>query len=284
VVAASSNKEEVEKRLTSLLLEGAPTTSLDNLSGNLEGDLLAQMLTQTLIKPRLFHQLKAPEVEWRGTLFATGNNIRVTGDMVRRVLVCNLDSNLERPELRAFKGDPIARIHADRGAYIAAAMVITKAYRCGERVKVDPLNGFAMWSRTVREPLVWLGMPDPIACMEDMRALDPERAAGRELVACWQECIGTGKAMRASEIMDIATATDMDAGYEHPEFRDLLMEAVGVKGQIEAKRLGDWLSKIHGRVFAGYRVDLIRKGTKPNRYKLVRVGEDGGLLKPKKGK
>ena len=34
------------------------------------------------------------------TLFATGNNLIVKGDMVRRTLVAQLDTDLEQPELR----------------------------------------------------------------------------------------------------------------------------------------------------------------------------------------
>ena len=75
-------------------------SSLDNLSHDIEGDLLAQMVTQTFIKTRILGKSEIPECEWYGMLFATGNNIRVVGDMVRRTLVCQLDAKLERPELR----------------------------------------------------------------------------------------------------------------------------------------------------------------------------------------
>jgi hypothetical protein len=49
------------------------------------------------------------------------------------------------------------------------------------------------------------------------------------------------------------------------------VDRAGYRGEIDPKRLGEWLRKIHGRVFAGYRLDLIKQGKKSNRYKLVEV-------------
>src|SRR5204863_334210 len=40
-------------------------------------------------------------------LIATGNNLRLVGDMTRRALISFLDPQVERPELREFDVDPI---------------------------------------------------------------------------------------------------------------------------------------------------------------------------------
>ena len=103
--------------------------SLDNLAHDLEGELLAQMVTQTLIKTRVLGKSEMPECEYHGLLFATGNNIRALGDMVRRTLESHLDAKTERPEQRKFEFDPIKRVLDNRGAYIAAAITISRAYQ-----------------------------------------------------------------------------------------------------------------------------------------------------------
>jgi putative DNA primase/helicase len=123
VITAGKNNEEMEKRLGSVLLEGGSMISLDNLSFDLETDLLCQILTQ--------------RIEWRGTIFATGNNVRVLGDLVRRALTCNLDAKVERPEMREFSFDPIARVLADREQYIAAGITIAR-----EAASLRPLGGY----------------------------------------------------------------------------------------------------------------------------------------------
>ena len=40
-------------------------------------------------------------------LFATGNNLTFSGDVIRRTLMCTMDAGVERPELRDFKTDVV---------------------------------------------------------------------------------------------------------------------------------------------------------------------------------
>ena len=140
----------------------APLISIDNMSENLRGDLINQMVERPTVKVRVLGKSEMPECEWRGLLFATGNNVSLVGDLTRRGLICNLDAPIERPELREFKYDPLAMVLADRGKYIAAALTITKAYlTSGERVKCSPIGSYGDWSRVVREALIWLGEEGP---------------------------------------------------------------------------------------------------------------------------
>ena len=40
-------------------------------------------------------------------------------------------------------------------------------------LEMTPFGGFDDWSKIVRAPLVWLGVPDPVETLEAGRALDP---------------------------------------------------------------------------------------------------------------
>jgi putative DNA primase/helicase len=282
VITAGKTAEEMEKRLGAILLEGGTIISLDNISFDLESDLLCQILTQPIVKTRVLGKSVVPECEWRGTILATGNNVRVVGDLVRRTLSCNLDAKVERPELREFPFDPIARVHADRGAYIAAAITIARAYRAAGRAatNVRPLAGYAAWSAMVREPLLWLGEHDPVASMDTARAADPGRAAAYKLVTRWQSRIGVGKAISVRGMIEIANERkEHSMQLRFPKFRGLLLEHSGThKGdEIDPKRLGKWLHKQHGRVYGGYRIDLVVHKGKPNDYVLSEVeGDNAG--------
>jgi putative DNA primase/helicase len=280
VITGSKSAEEMEKRLGSLLLEGSSMTSLDNLSHDIEGDLLAQIVTQPVIKTRILGKSQIPECEWAGMLFATGNNIRVVGDMVRRTLVCQLDPKVERPELRTFKFSPIERVLRERGAYIAAAIIITRAYMAAGRPeagKVRPLAGFDEWSKMVREPLIWLGEQDPVKSMEATRAADPDRAAAQELVMRWRKCIGINKPVSASAIIKIANQQNHAHEYRSPNFRALLLEHAGSSrgDQIDPIRLGKWLQKENGRVHSTgrgtLRITLVPHRGRSNEYVLGEV-------------
>src|SRR5262249_17760185 len=136
------------------------------------------------------------------TLFATGNNIRLSGDVTRRGLVCNIDAMDERPELRAFDFNPIEYVLADRGKYVAAALTIARAYRerCGN-ASCSPIASYEEWSAMVREPLIWLGMDDPVKSQDQAHKDDPKRSAARELIAQWSEHFGTTKDYKAAEII-----------------------------------------------------------------------------------
>ena len=99
---------------------------------------------------------------------ATGNNITIVGDLCRRVILSNLDPEVERPELREFKGKPVEKILADRGAYIAACLTICRAYIvAGSPDQVKPLASFEGWSDIVRSALIWLGKTDPVDSMDE---------------------------------------------------------------------------------------------------------------------
>jgi putative DNA primase/helicase len=273
VILPGNTSEEMEKRLGAVLLEGGSLVSLDNISFDLESDLLCQILTQNIVKVRRLGVSEVPECEWRGTIFATGNNVRVLGDLVRRTLSCNLDAKLERPELRKFSFDPIARVHSDRESYIAAAITIARAYRAAghDAANKRPLAGYAAWSAAVREPLLWLGEHDPVKSMDAARAADPMRAAAHQLVEDWYELIGVDKVVSVREIIDTANRNkDHSPGYCFPDFRALLIEHAGTPrgDEIDRNRLGTWLRQQHGKVYAGLRIDLVPHRGAANEYVL----------------
>ena len=272
VITGSGAVEEMEKRLGALLLEGAFMTSLDNMACDIKGALLAQMVTQICIETRILGKSEMPECEWRGMLFATGNNIRVVDDMIRRTLTCNLDAKVERPERRKFHFDPIQRVLKERAAYIAAAITIARAYMAADQPRatdMTPLAGFDAWSRMVREPLLWLGEGDPVVSMEKARASDPERVAAHELVSLWSQRIGIGKVVSARDI--IATAERFS------KFRALLIEQAGtLRGdQIDPVRLGKLLQTLHGRVYDMLRIDVVSHRGRSNEYVLHEIQDDG---------
>ena len=97
------------------------------------------------------------DCDCRGTtVYANGNNIRVVGDLVRRTLTVQLDANQEEPEKRTFGFDPVERVKANRGKYLAAVFTIVRAYMAAVCPSVQ-VEAFENWSRMARHPLVWLG-------------------------------------------------------------------------------------------------------------------------------
>jgi phage gp37-like protein len=134
VMAAGRDEEETEKRLGAALLTGQPLISIDNVNGELRGDALCQMIERPVVEVRILGRSERVRIEARGTsIFSTGNNMVLVGDLCRRTLTATLDPQLERPELREFTGNPVADVLADRGAYVAAALTVCRAYMAAGR-------------------------------------------------------------------------------------------------------------------------------------------------------
>ena len=188
VITALKSVEETEKRLGSVVLSGIPMISLDNCTHDLGGELLCQIAERPTVKIRILGRSEMPDCEVHTAVYATGNNITFKGDMVRRGLVCNLETLEERPELRMFNRNTLQQAAANRGTYVAAGLTIMRAYLvAGAPPVCGPFGSYAEWSTMVRSPLVWLGEPDPVASLDTTQAEDPELADLRELCDLWRD-------------------------------------------------------------------------------------------------
>ena len=112
VIATGANDEETDKRLVGLLLAGLPIVSIDNVVVPLGSPTLCQATERPVNTVRPLGTSNLMTIESRAMFLATGNNLRLAGDMVRRSLRCELDAQMERPETRAFNADPISSVSA----------------------------------------------------------------------------------------------------------------------------------------------------------------------------
>ena len=91
VISAGRNEEETEKRLAAVVLSGLTVAAIDNVSQPLGGDFLCQVLDQSRLKIRILGQTGGPTLEPRLTLLATGNNLTLLGDVVRRAVIARME-------------------------------------------------------------------------------------------------------------------------------------------------------------------------------------------------
>ena len=128
VIAQGRTEEELEKRLGAALLAGDMAISLDNCDHVLEGSFLCQVLTQRQLNIRILGQSRNAETPVNATIFATGNNLTIAGDLIRRSLLCSMDAGCERPELRVFNVNAIEATKANRGELVCAALTVLRAW------------------------------------------------------------------------------------------------------------------------------------------------------------
>jgi hypothetical protein len=280
-------EEEAEKKISAILMDSDPIVNFDNLNGfELGGRMLSKFVEQPSIKIRILGQSRKIDFVNRTAAFATGNNLVVREDMVRRVMICTLDAGVERPETRDFDLDPIEEVLKDRGRYVAAAYTIIRAYAAAGRPKVCAvsLGSYGQWTDMVRAPLVWLGLADPIDSMKTAREEDPVLIDIGELFAQWDRLMERGVGYTTPRLIEIGTArTDpgYSGGYARPEFADLLARKAGAGGaNVSSKVLGKWLSTIKGRVVNGLRLEMKADASHGSKFWIVAVPSLDGEIAP----
>ena len=257
VASASHREEETEKRIVGMILAGFPLVSIDNVNGALGSDLLCQVVERPLVRVRPLGGSEIIEIENRATFLATGNSLRVRGDMTRRTILSELDAGVERPELRIFTTRPVDTVLANRAAYVAACITICRAYLMARLPgRLDPLASFDQWSDLVRSSLVWLGQADPVNTMEIAREEDTEVIDMREIFTLWGENIGIQTSTTALKIAEKACEQTYGGteGFVIPEFRDALLRIAGERGQVNTRRLAGWIRAREGRIINGLRI------------------------------
>lgn len=278
VIAAGRNEEETEKRLGAALLSGQPIVSIDNVNGELGGDALCQLIERPVVSIRPLGVSKLVKIESRATCYATGNNIALVGDMVRRVLLCSLDPNMERPELRRFQASPFDMVIADRGKYVAAALTICRAYIvAGSPHKRPALASFEDWSAIVRSALVWLGRDDPVATMDAARGDDPVLTSLRTLFTAWYDAVGSS-GRTSGQLKDIAMTKGAHGNLIHEALHQALDDVAGdARGDINARKLGRYLLRHSNRIVAGLKLQVRDDAhSKLKVWSLARCDNGGG--------
>lgn len=257
VIAMSHDPNETEKRLIAAALSGQTIISIDNVSDMMSGDFLNQVTERPLLKIRPLGTSTDIRIPNTFTVFANGNNLSAPADMVRRTLVCRLDANVENPESRVFHGNPVADVLADRGAYIAAALTIGRAYVCaGSPDQLPKLASFERWSDLVRSSLVWLGCADPCGSMDMARAEDPIRAARAALFGAWQKELGLNPAGFTVQVLAQSAEALAEGGFVNPSFRDACLEVAGDRAgtTVSVRRLAKWLSSNNNNIVGGVKL------------------------------
>ncbi len=253
---------ELQKLLFAALLEGDQHIAIDNINVTLQSADLAVMLTASIYRGRVLGQSVNASVPTKAVISFNGNNLQIVGDLTRRVLVCRLDPSCERPAEREFKADPIKSATELRAGLVDAAITIMSGYiAAGERVKVRPFGSFEDWSRLVREPLVWLGLPDPVDSIRLLEAADPERAQLQAMLTAVHAAFDFNEFKAASLVHAVKAKNQASldgtavalTSEQAADLGEALHAVCERNGELNAKSLGRWFLRIHGRINDGLR-------------------------------
>lgn len=250
VQSQGANKEEAEKRIGAALLAGDAIISIDNCSIPLGGDSLCQALTQDVVSTRILGKSKMAMAPAGNFICATGNNLRISGDLTRRVLLSALDARVEHPELRNFSRNAVGYAELKRSDCVVAALTVVRAYKLAGQPKFKgrqpPLGSFEQWSTTVRDAIMWAGTADPCETMKRARDSDPERELITSLINSWQAVAGK-RPVTLKELCDKAV-TD---GNANESLRQSLLAIAGEAQAINSRRLAAYVARHQDRIVDG---------------------------------
>ena len=259
VTTLGGGLEEAEKRLGAMLIAGDAIIAIDNIERPLGGELLNQLVTEPAANIRVLGLSEMVRIPNSALFCATGNNLKVRDDLVRRSLLCRVDPGTERPELREFETpDPVVTAFKERPQLVISVLTAAQAFfLAGCPNDVPALGSFPDWSRWARDCLIWLDEADPVATMEEIRSEEPWLAALAAVLHQWRMVIGDN-AVSAREVVGRAEQIALSGGFSYPDFREALGAACGPRG-LNVARLGQWLGKVKGRRAEGMRLEFMGK-------------------------
>lgn len=263
--------EEMRKKITATAIAGDRMILLDNLEGKFGNDALDRALTSTRWKDRILGKSELVELPLMPAWYATGNNVQVVADTMRRIIHIRLDCLEERPEERTgFRHrNLIAWVNEHRGQLLAAALTILSAFlRRGARQSgLKPFGSYEGWSSVVREAVVWVGLPDP--CLTRTKLAETSDTTAdmlQQLLTSMQQYDHNGEGIVVSEMMARLyppKRDDAPCDEASVAMRAALENCVGCPpGKAPtAKQVGSRLRNFRRRVVGGQYLD-----TNPNEY------------------
>jgi hypothetical protein len=243
----AATDEEAEKVALSILMQGLPVVLIDNIERPLSGAWLCSILTSAMHQGRILGRNDMVSVPTTTLFLATGNRLVIQGDLRTRALLCRIDPKHEKPEERKFETELRDVFARDRVRLVVAALTLIRAYlHGGERSSVfRPWGRFERWSQFCREPLMWLGLPDPCDSYNLIAQDDPERQEHIQMMAAWADTFH-GEPVTARKVIDDSV---LDA---NRPLRDVLDGCAKDRGGVlSPKKLAGWLRARDGRPVGG---------------------------------
>jgi hypothetical protein len=233
--------EECQKQLLALLLESPGVVMFDNLTTDLiPFKTLCSALTEEHLTGRILGVSKTATVGTRALFLSSGNNVEPVRDMTRRCVVIGLDPKVETPAAREFKANPLTLVRTNRARYVSAALTIVRAWIVAGKPNTPckPLNSFEQWTDWIRQPLLWLGQPDPVAKVFETMAHDPDRETLGRLLHAWHQAFGNTPTMIRNAVAKTEGSVSYVPTEGGSELREAMREVAEERGESTAVAWG----------------------------------------------
>ena len=256
-IPTKQNEDEWRKKITSILMTSAPFVLLENIPDNttIDSPSLAAALTSKQWSDRILGRSESICLPSRTVWAATGNNLRVAGDLPRRSYSVRMDANEERPWERS--GFHIKRLEQyvrdRRGDLLSAALTIVRAwYTNGKpRAEVPTLGSFDEWAEIIGSVLAFAGIEGFLGNLKRTQTVQDEDTQqwAAFFDAWWDEF--KDAPVVVNELCEKLIETSADDARAVPDPLLVHVDVHGARAGALRRALGQHLSRLMGRIFNG---------------------------------
>jgi hypothetical protein len=263
-----ASSDEATKAVLSHLMPSPAVLIFDDMTRDwLAFGSINRMLTSERMSDRLLTTNRVQEVSTRTLILGTGNNIEPLHDLRRRVLSIRIQPMSANPALLTYTGRPVEKVRANRERFVGLALQIVMAWReaAPNRIAEFPIASYGEWSDLCREPLLWLGEPDPATAFRHQLEDDPDADALRDFLLSWHERRGDRPTM-VRQLIALAGES-----YTDDRLKEALEELpVWEGGRLSPTKLGWYIKNRCGRIAGDLMVQPGPKGERRT-WRVVQV-------------
>jgi hypothetical protein len=251
VLTWTGDDQELRKSITSVLADPVGTIIFDNLAEGtvIRSPVLARLITDPTWADRLLGKNQTALLRNDRLWLATGNSLRLGGDMGTRSVLVRLNPDMPHPEERTGFAIPnldqwILLPASQRQVLWNLLVLVTDWTRAGAPRKTGiVMRQFTTWAEVVGGFLAHHGIDEFLGNIDDVRGIDDEDASWAAFLGRWHE-LHPGQRLTAQQLCQSAQ-TVIGPGPWAGEFpADRNGKPLGAKAL--GKRLSGHIDRWHG--------------------------------------
>lgn len=213
MITETTGENEWRWKLVAELNVPRPIVIIDNVEQKLGSSVLNSMLTIDSYSDRGVGGSDSITVPIRQLWIATGNNVQLSDQMVRRVILIRLDAHGNLSD-RAFRHRPLVDWALEhRSTLVWAVLVLVQAWIAqGCLPGSQTLSTYESYARVMGGILEVAGIPGFLGNRDQLRQFsDPDTDAWNGIVGQWWEAFGS-KTVGAGDLLTVAEGHLHDLG------------------------------------------------------------------------
>jgi hypothetical protein len=276
------DQNEVSKAIFSSLIKGQSSLIFDEVMTDADGILdlpkpLLTIATSEVYQDRVLGSSQMAECSTRVLGMIMGNNLRPTQDSVRRLIQINFSGHDIVDGVKVYSRDPLSEVQLERERYVGLAFTIIQAWVTAGKPKSSypKLPTFGVWCQFVREPILWLGYPDPVHNTLAAQKQDDQILNLHDLFTAWYERHGSNR-LTAGQLLQ-GTSVTPDGADDDPIGLTIKELVPPRKDEDITQALGYFLNRSVGRIIGGLVLRKVERNPKDkskrgNRYFIEKIG------------